>query len=422
MLQVADLFGPFGGMERFIDEFTMRLAQRGDETVLTVADYDGPRDRDGKPNRMFGSSAVPMETVKLDRSEENWLSFAEAYRPDLIVWHAGPETASFVTALSKVAPVAATVHAPVCPAGTRLFRDRDEICLHPSGPACLLRWYTRRCGTHPEPWTALEAMGRANRMLRTLRECDRIYTVSDSLSRFIALEGIDSRLIRVFDNTLGAGSFGPDAGCAAGNASFSGMPPLVTPGDDQELRLLFVGRVNYGKGVQYLLRAIRHLLDRGRSVYGTIVGDGWYMEKLRKLSRELGIEGRVQFVGQTPGAEMDAVYDNADIVVVPSVWPEPAGLVVPEARKRGKPVVVFDAGGLSEWQSFMDGVYIARHGDAHKLADAIVEAAAGRSATPKKQRDHSPPSVAAVKASERIDLIEDLHRVQPFIRKEAASK
>ncbi|WP_158594033.1 glycosyltransferase family 4 protein [Cohnella faecalis] len=184
---------------------------------------------------------------------------------------------------------------------------------------------------------------------------------------------------------------------------------MQIPGDKEELHLLFVGRISYGKGVQYLLKAVRHLLDQGCSVSGTIVGDGWYAEKLRALCAQLGIERSIRFAGQVPGTEMDAFYDTADIVVVPSVWPEPAGLVVPEARRRGKPVVVFDAGGLPEWQAHMDGIYVAGHADVANLAQTITDAAFGK-----------PGTRNARAGSGRLDLIDDLRGFIQLIRKEAA--
>ncbi|RIE03803.1 glycosyltransferase [Cohnella faecalis] len=198
ILQVADHFGPFGGLEKFIYDFSRKLAGQGDTTAIAVIDKEERHD--------WGSETI--DTALIPRDEEQWLAFAKRYRPDLIVWHTGPATASFVDRLSTLAPVIATVHSPVCPAGTRLFRDKDEICCHPTGAACLMRWYTRRCGTHPEPWLALEAMTRNGKMLKTLRSCDRVYTVSESLSRFIEIEGIKPDRLRIFDNTFGDGTGG----------------------------------------------------------------------------------------------------------------------------------------------------------------------------------------------------------------------
>ena len=323
IMQVVDHFGPYGGLERLIYDFSRQLQAQGHETLVAAMELD--------EQHAWGKEPIRAEQVSGGLS--GWQAAAEQFGPDVLLWHAGAETAEIAQQLSMAVPLAAVVHGPVCPSGTRLFRDRDEVCCHPSGPACLVRWYQRRCGTHPEPWTAVQALGRADRMLRTLRLARRVYTVSDSLRGFLAIEGIAEQKLYVFDNTLGALD--------------NGFPPLQPTDRHDSLRLLFAGRVVYGKGAQYFLDAVRLLVDRCVSVDATIVGDGWYMEKLKRRCEELGLSRRVRFVGQVPGWAMNEWYDQADVLVVPSIWPEPAGLVVPEGRLRGKPVVVFDSSEIS---------------------------------------------------------------------------
>lgn len=373
ILQVVDHFGPYGGMERFIYDFTRRLQQAGAVSAVAALETDERHD--------WG--AEPIRAVRIPGDPKAWNQWVDGFRPDLAIWHVSPGTAEIARRLGARGPVAAVAHGPVCPSGVRLFRDKDEICDRPCGSACLVRWYGRQCGIRPEPWEAVRAVRRASRMLRTLRGCARVYAVSESLKNQLAADGIEERRLRVFDNTLGEIG-GP-------------FPPLRTPGWEGSLRLLFAGRVVYGKGAQYFLQAMRHLLDRGLPVDGTVIGDGWYMGKLKRRCRELGLTRRVRFAGQVPGKDMDAWYDQTDVAVAPSIWPEPAGLVVPEARRRGKPVVVFDAGGLPEWASWMDGIYVARRADAGHLADRIVEAAVGR----------AEPRVFAPRRK-RVDLIREL--------------
>ena len=72
--------------------------------------------------------------------------------------------------------------------------------------------------------------------------------------------------------------------------------------------------------------------------------------RLRKaLSPTSGSENRVTFKGFIPQAELQDFYREASAVLVPSVWPEPMGLVGLEAMRNGLPVVAFDAGGIRDW-------------------------------------------------------------------------
>lgn len=392
ILQIADHFGPAGGLERFIYEFTKRLNERTITTKVVVMELDSRHD--------WGEERIDVSRLPDDR--EAWRALAARFRPDLIVWHAGPETAGIAELLSAYAPVTATVHRPLCPSGARLFRDADEICVHPTGAGCLFRWYARKCGTDISPLEALRALKRSGGLIGALRGCDRVYAVSRSTSDFLALEGIEPERLRVIDN-----SFDDD--------DMTVYPPLQRRHAKEELELLYVGRINYTKGVQYLLRAVRRLLDGGHRVRATIVGDGWFTDKMKALALELGLRGEVVFTGHVSGSAIDAYYDKADMLVVPSVWPEPAGLVVPEARRRGKPVVVFDAGGLSEWQSYMDGVYTAKHANIQDLAETIIKASKDDFSRKIAVPIHSD-------ADKRTNLIEDLVAMSLDLGKEIVGK
>jgi glycosyltransferase involved in cell wall biosynthesis len=101
--------------------------------------------------------------------------------------------------------------------------------------------------------------------------------------------------------------------------------------------------------------------------------------RLRRLS------GSVQQLGwMVP----DEFFGTIDMLVVPSVWEEPFGLVVSEAMSARVPVVVTDAGALPEVVG-PDHPWIARAGDARSLADAIASAASALPASDAVERAHA---------------------------------
>ncbi len=371
-LQIADAYNADGGMERFIYHFSRKFIKKGFETAVAAFDLeDDPRWGDDRIETMpIGGSCAELEKKM------------KTFSPDLIVWHASPRSAACVEKLSKDYPVAATVHGVLCPSGARLFRDRDEVCCRASGPGCYPRWYFRKCGSNVSPFEAARAVKNHKQMMNALKSCRRVYAISHAVKRFLAIEGVPEDRITVFDNTLGG---------------ILTAPPLQLPANKDRLDLLFTGRLVYAKGVQYLIRAVKLLLDRGVPAHCTIVGDGWYKEKLVRLTDELGLADFVTFAGKVDGREIHAWYDRCDLAAVPSIWPEPAGLVVPEARMKGKPVVVFQAGGLPEWSAFMDGIYVAKHADEKSLADVICQVVKG----------HCVPRLQQTEAA-RDDLIQDL--------------
>ena len=86
----------------------------------------------------------------------------------------------------------------------------------------------------------------------------------------------------------------------------------------------------------------------------TLVGDGNHLATCRTLAADLGISDRVRFTGWVDHDRLADFYASARFAVVPSRWPEPFGMVGPEAMARGRPVVGFASGGIPDW--LHDGV------------------------------------------------------------------
>ena len=96
------------------------------------------------------------------------------------------------------------------------------------------------------------------------------------------------------------------------------------------------------KGVRTLLRAWSEMPPSARLV---IVGDGPLRGEVAAVTLRLpGIEWR----GQQPPHEVQALMREASVLVVPSEWPEPFGLVVVEAFAAGLPVIANRVGGIPE--------------------------------------------------------------------------
>jgi glycosyltransferase involved in cell wall biosynthesis len=72
---------------------------------------------------------------------------------------------------------------------------------------------------------------------------------------------------------------------------------------------------------------------------------------LRVHANRLGISERVSFAGWLNGRALDTEFERASVVVVPSRWPEPFGIVGIEAMAHRRPVVAFRVGGIPEWLS-----------------------------------------------------------------------
>ncbi len=110
--------------------------------------------------------------------------------------------------------------------------------------------------------------------------------------------------------------------------------------------VLFLGRITPQKGLGYLIRAMAKIETRCRLV---VASDGYELPRMRALTAKLRLEDRVSFLGAVDYAAVVDLYTRARVIAVPSVWPEPFGLVGPEAMSYGVPVVAFRVGGIPEW-------------------------------------------------------------------------
>ena len=126
---------------------------------------------------------------------------------------------------------------------------------------------------------------------------------------------------------------------------------------DDEKMILFVGRLTYQKGVEYLIRAMPKILERHNAKL-VIAGSGDMRSYLENLCYQLGVGHRVVFLGFVDENTLKKLYKSADVVVIPSVY-EPFGIVALEAMAAGTPVVVSSVGGLREIiQHEYNGVWV----------------------------------------------------------------
>ena len=117
--------------------------------------------------------------------------------------------------------------------------------------------------------------------------------------------------------------------------------PREYPSAERPLRLLFVGRIMYWKGVSLALCA---LARSGSRATLSIIGEGPFLEDARRLTSALGLESRVKFHGRlSPAATMQA-YREHDLFIFPSLH-DSGGNVVVEAMSHGVPVICMDRGG-----------------------------------------------------------------------------
>ena len=136
------------------------------------------------------------------------------------------------------------------------------------------------------------------------------------------------------------------------------------------------GRINRWKGQKLFVDAACIVAKRIPNVKFLIAGEayageGYLKDELISYIEESGMNRQITLLGQFEN--MSSFYDKLDVFVLPSIQPEPFGLVVLEAMDFGIPVIATNHGGPTE--IIKNGVngYLVDYKDPQEMADQIVE-------------------------------------------------
>ena len=154
------------------------------------------------------------------------------------------------------------------------------------------------------------------------------------------------------------------------------------PGVGRSRELMFLGRLVSDKGVDILLDALGLLAARGVRPSLTIVGDGPERSALEAQAGRLGVAAQLLFLGKREGEEVVCLLNEHRILVVPSRYNEPFGIVALEGIACGCLVIGSRGGGLKEAIGRCGPTFA--NGDANELARLLEAALAdtGRFAAP----------------------------------------
>jgi spore coat protein SA len=184
---------------------------------------------------------------------------------------------------------------------------------------------------------------------RALARVEVVLFVSDFLRRRAAAAFPEhAARFRVMLNGTDSSVFKPYG--AQAKAMLAGTVRL----DPGHRHILYVGRLTPIKGAHVLIEAFSRILSREPTARLIIAGSSFfegatrtpYEEELARLAAPIG--DSITFTGYLPHASLKYLYCACDVVVVPSVWQEPFGLVALEAMASGTCVVASAVGGLPE--------------------------------------------------------------------------
>jgi glycosyltransferase involved in cell wall biosynthesis len=364
ILLLSNLYPPYveGGAEILAGDVAAGLERLGHEVIVLTSSYGLSRpERDGQIWRTL----QPAPPVYFDRQRSFWsqlnqpINYYRRYHnaanarklrevvaatsPDILyIWEI---TGIGVNSLLKVLP---ELKIPI------VFHLGSYWLLYARSPETEQsrlrnRWLKQRLiGTVPElTWTSLIA-------------------VSATVKQEYMRAGFDPKRIEVIYNGI--------------DPRFLTLPRSAS-NKEEAFQLLFVGRIRVEKGILVILKALDLLMHELKMsmdlpplrlhIFGD--GDETYISELQTFLREKGLTDIVTFHGKVPQDELIQYYDRSEIMLVPSLWQEPFGLVVAEAMARGLPVIASNVGGPVEIITHEKNGLLVEAGDERALALAISQ-------------------------------------------------
>jgi glycosyltransferase involved in cell wall biosynthesis len=346
VLLVSDGFPPVtGGLEAHVARLARYLTDQGHRVAVVTA---AGGTAGTNPFEIVTSSTVLALVPGLHRDPERGLpppwpdfrmtkaihSTALRLQPDVIHAHGWSSASASVVARRLNIPLVVTLHdyGMLCPQRTLL--NGGYNCPYTAGPRCAT------CSDSDQSTPKRLTLAAGIVATRRTRSIQPLYlAVSSAVADTHRRAGIGP--IGVVPNFID----GPERPVFP--------PTLGGP-------ILFVGPSIPAKGLGVLLAAHRILVERGHDLVLRHVGG------TRNPDKAMVIQS-----GRLHGADLDAAYDDARLVVVPSTWEEPCPTVALEAMAAGRPLVASAVGGLTDIvEDGVTGILVAPN-DPRALADGI---------------------------------------------------
>ncbi len=345
-----------GGTESYLNAIVPAYRRRGHAVSVCYTD-------EGPTNRQPFEFADEIEQWRLQNLGcEATLAQIKDWGPDLIFCH-GTTDLGFEAEILKLAPGIFFAHNyyGTCISGLKTQKSPGPMpCTRVFGPGCLLQYFPRRCGGR-SPLTMFKLYSEQAQRLRILRSYAVIATNSEHLSSEYDRHGFNT-------HRLPYPVFADD----------SERPRVARPDSQERWQLLFVGRMDNLKGGLLLMDALAEIRSGvDREVELVFAGDGperkrWERRASQVRSASNGIH--VTFKGWLDKTMLNLAISQADLLVVPSLWPEPCGVVGVEAGLYSIPAAAFSVGGIPEWLKDGENGYLAPGNPATPsgIASAVV--------------------------------------------------
>lgn len=344
--------GLLGGAETYLAWLLRTLLTRGHEVALgfefAARDPAQAVDRDLAPLERWNIGAM---------SREDFLTKVRGFRPDIVFLQAAADH-SLDFELSGRFRSVLFPHAfyGACATGWKAHHlPTISTCSRRFGPACLAVNYLRGCGAR-NPAQLLRVYSDQRARSHILQRVAGVVVASEYMRRVYVQNGVEKGRLRVLP--------------------YVNLDPDLVPPEPRKSprRVLFLSRFSAGKGGVHAIRAVARCQRKLPHVQLqlTMAGDGPELARCQQVAAKLGV--LADFPGWVDAERRTELLRNADVLIVPSLWPEPFGMVGIEAGSVGVPAVAYGTGGIVDWLRPGENGELAEPYDESSLALALERA------------------------------------------------
>jgi glycosyltransferase involved in cell wall biosynthesis len=203
------------------------------------------------------------------------------------------------------------------------------------------------------------------------QHADAIVVYGEHVKRYLISEGVPGERIFVAAHAVD----NPAYNRAVSDEELAALRHQLKIGHQQKV-VLYLGRLEEGKGLNFLLDAFEALCQQDDVVL-VLAGAGSEATNLQQLVHDKGINENVRFAGYVSSHQTIEYYALACVYVLPSIttatFKEPWGLVVNEAMNQGTPVIATDAVGAAAGGLVQDSIngFIVPERNSAALAQAL---------------------------------------------------
>jgi len=355
--------------------------------------------------------------------ERHLIDFYRQVQPDIVhVIHSMHLSAAAITAAQHLGiPVVctATDFWYVCPT-FRLIRADKSICRGPTNFLQCMRCYNAEHLLWND--AVLARLGRFDFIAQILRPVSRLLTATPFFSpatarnlRYILdrpqrlreiLSDVDVLISPNKNNRRLLAENGANArnvlvqGYGLSSSAYNCGAKKVSP----NLRLAYIGTLDYAKGVHVLLEAMRLLSDKQTielKIYGDPSVAPDYSSRLKEMA---GSDERIRFSGTFPNERIAEIFSEIDLLVIPSLWYENTPLVLYSAFAAQTPVMVSKIGSLADAVHHGTDGLVFEMGNPNQLAEEIRKVLEDASCLDKLRKNIPPVKSINQNAQELLEI------------------